>query len=49
MLAVRLAFTDAPGVSMVFDEVDAGVGGEAAIAVGPALAGLGRSTTRCWW
>ena len=34
MLAVRLALTDAPGV-MVFDEVDAGVGGEAATAVGP--------------
>ncbi len=40
MLAIRLAVTDAPGV-MVFDEVDAGVGGEAAIAVGSALAGLG--------
>ena len=40
MLAIRLATTDAPGV-MVFDEVDAGVGGEAAIAVGSALAGLG--------
>ncbi len=39
MLAVRLALTDAPGV-LVFDEVDAGVGGEAAIAVGAALAGL---------
>ncbi len=40
MLAIRLAITEAPGV-MVFDEVDAGVGGEAAIAVGSALAGLG--------
>ncbi len=40
MLAIRLAITDAPGV-MVFDEVDAGVGGEAAIAVGAALADLG--------
>jgi len=40
MLAVRLALTDAPGV-MVFDEVDAGVGGQAATAVGTALAGLG--------
>ena len=40
MLAVRLALTDAPGV-MVFDEVDAGVGGQAATAVGAALAGLG--------
>ncbi len=41
MLAVRLALTDAPGV-LVFDEVDAGVGGSAATAVGAALAGLGR-------
>ena len=40
MLAVRLALTDAPGV-LVFDEVDAGVGGAAATAVGSALAGLG--------
>jgi DNA repair protein RecN (Recombination protein N) len=40
MLAVRLALTDAPGV-LVFDEVDAGVGGRAATAVGTALAGLG--------
>lgn len=43
MLAVRLAITDAPGV-MLFDEVDAGVGGEAATAVGVALAALGRSS-----
>jgi DNA repair protein RecN (Recombination protein N) len=41
MLAIRLAITDAPGV-MVFDEVDAGVGGTAATAVGTALARLGR-------
>jgi DNA repair protein RecN (Recombination protein N) len=41
MLAVRLALTNAPGV-LVFDEVDAGVGGEAANAVGAALADLGR-------
>ncbi|MGO8872051.1 MAG: DNA repair protein RecN [Acidimicrobiales bacterium] len=41
MLAVRLAITDAAGV-MAFDEVDAGVGGSAATAVGSALAGLGR-------
>ena len=40
MLAVRLALTDAPGV-LVFDEVDAGVGGRAATSVGTALAGLG--------
>ena len=43
MLAVRLALTDAPGV-MVFDEVDAGVGGAAAAAVGAALSDLGRGS-----
>ncbi len=37
MLALRLVLTDAPS-TMVFDEVDAGVGGEAAQAVGGALA-----------
>ena len=36
MLAVRLVLTDAPP-TLVFDEVDAGVGGEAALAVGRAL------------
>jgi DNA repair protein RecN (Recombination protein N) len=41
MLAVRLALTDSPGV-LVFDEVDAGIGGTAATAVGTALAALGR-------
>lgn len=40
MLAVRLALTAAPGV-LVFDEVDAGIGGSAASAVGAALAALG--------
>lgn len=40
MLAIRLAVTDTQGV-MVFDEVDAGVGGNAATAVGSALADLG--------
>ncbi len=39
MLAIRLAISESPGV-MVFDEVDAGVGGAAAVAVGAALAGL---------
>ncbi|MEY2477176.1 MAG: repair protein RecN [Actinomycetota bacterium] len=39
MLAARLVLTDAPG-TLVFDEVDAGVGGEAAVAVGRALADL---------
>jgi DNA repair protein RecN (Recombination protein N) len=37
MLALRLVLTEAPP-TMVFDEVDAGVGGEAAQAVGQALA-----------
>jgi len=36
MLALRLVLTEAPP-TMVFDEVDAGVGGEAALAVGRAL------------
>ena len=39
MLAARLVLTDAPG-TLVFDEVDAGIGGEAAVAVGRALADL---------
>ncbi|HJV09162.1 MAG TPA: hypothetical protein VJ653_05755, partial [Acidimicrobiales bacterium] len=42
MLAARLVLTDAPP-TLVFDEVDAGVGGEAALAVGRALADLGAS------
>ncbi len=37
MLALRLVLTEAPP-TMVFDEVDAGVGGEAALSVGRALA-----------
>jgi len=41
MLALRLVLTDAPG-TVVFDEVDAGVGGEAAGAVGRALAEVAR-------
>jgi DNA repair protein RecN (Recombination protein N) len=41
MLAVRLALTGSPGV-LVFDEVDAGIGGAAAVAVGSSLARLGR-------
>ena len=40
MLALRLVLTDAPP-SLVFDEVDAGIGGRAALAVGRALARLG--------
>lgn len=41
MLAVRLVLTAAPP-TLVFDEVDAGIGGEAAVAVGRALAAIGR-------
>ena len=40
MLALRLVLTEGPP-TMVFDEVDAGIGGEAAVAVGEALARLG--------
>jgi DNA repair protein RecN (Recombination protein N) len=39
MLALRLVLTEAPD-TLVFDEVDAGIGGEAAIAVGRALGAL---------
>jgi DNA repair protein RecN (Recombination protein N) len=41
MLATRLVLTAAPP-TLVFDEVDAGVGGQAALAVGRALAAIGR-------
>ena len=46
MLALRLVLTvgggpDADGRTLVFDEVDAGIGGSAAVAVGEALAALG--------
>ena len=41
MLALRLVLTEAPD-TLVFDEVDAGIGGEAALAVGRALGALGR-------
>ncbi|MCB0972648.1 MAG: DNA repair protein RecN [Acidimicrobiales bacterium] len=40
MLALRLVLRAAPPV-LVFDEVDAGIGGEAALAVGRSLAALG--------
>jgi len=40
MLALRLVLSDGPP-TMVFDEVDAGIGGEAALCVGRALAELG--------
>ena len=38
---MRLVLTEAPD-TLLFDEVDAGVGGEAALAVGRALARLGQ-------
>jgi len=41
MLACRLVLSEAPP-TLVFDEVDAGVGGQAALAVGRALADLAR-------
>ena len=40
MLALRLVLSEAPD-TLVFDEVDAGIGGAAALAVGEALAALG--------
>lgn len=40
MLALRLVLTAGPP-TLVFDEVDAGIGGEAAVAVGRSLASLG--------
>ena len=40
MLALRLVLTQAPG-TLVFDEVDAGIGGTAAVAVAKSLADLG--------
>jgi len=40
MLALRLVLTAAPP-TLVFDEVDAGIGGEAALSVGRSLAALG--------
>ncbi len=40
MLALRLVLTEAPD-TLVFDEVDAGIGGEAALTVGQSLAALG--------
>ena len=49
MLAVEVVFagTD-PVPTYVFDEVDAGVGGKAAVEVGRRLARLARSRRR-WW
>ena len=48
MLALRLVLTDGARRTLVFDEVDAGIGGEAALAVGPGARRPRRATTRCW-
>jgi DNA repair protein RecN (Recombination protein N) len=40
MLALRLVLRDATIPTLIFDEVDAGIGGQAAVAVGRALAAL---------
>jgi DNA repair protein RecN (Recombination protein N) len=43
MLALKtVASTDAPGKTLIFDEVDAGIGGRVADVVGGKLCGLGR-------
>ena len=43
MLALKtLASTDSPGKTLIFDEVDAGIGGRVADVVGQRLQGLGR-------
>ena len=48
MLALEVALAGAgPGPTMVFDEVDAGVGGRAAVEIGRRLARLAAGT-RCW-
>ena len=46
MLAVRLVLSEAPP-TLVFDEVDAGIGGEAGTAVGRLLADLAAGTRCC--
>ncbi len=43
MLALRLVLTSGPP-TLVFDEVDAGIGGEAAVAVGRSLGALGAAS-----
>lgn len=44
MLALRLSLGDSSIPTLVFDEVDAGIGGEAALAVGRSLAALGATS-----
>ena len=44
MLAIRtLAAADAPGKTLIFDEIDAGIGGRVADVVGKKLRGIGES------
>ena len=44
MLAIRtLAAADEPGKTLIFDEIDAGIGGRVADVVGKTLQGIGRS------
>jgi DNA repair protein RecN (Recombination protein N) len=48
LLALKVCLTrDDSGLTMIFDEIDRGVGGATADAVGRRLAGL-RRTVRCW-
>ena len=48
MLALKtLASTDAPGKTLIFDEVDAGIGGAVADVVGARLQRLAASGSRC--
>ena len=50
MLACRSVMADLDDVpTLVFDEVDAGIGGEAGLAGGPAAGAPGRRAARCWW
>ena len=48
MLAIRLAISESPGV-MVFDEVDAGVGGAGGRRRRRGAGRPGPSRARCWW
>jgi hypothetical protein len=47
MLALRLVLTAAPP-TLVFDEVDAGIGGQTARAVGTQLRALAEGRRACW-
>ena len=50
MLACRSVLADLDDVpTLVFDEIDAGIGGEAGLAVGRRLAAARAQTARCSW